>query len=107
MLLLAALLHLAGATALPVLHGLAAASSPRETAMVAVAPGGDETPSVPAHDESSCLICQTAHTVGVPAGGAEIVFSSQREASARAEPSNARPAERGAATLARAPPALS
>ena len=108
MLLLAALLHLAGAAALPVLHDLASVpSSSGQPALVAVLPDGEEAPSAPAHDESTCLVCQAAHTLGALPGGAEIFLPTEREAPARAELFDPRPAQRDAATLARAPPAPS
>lgn len=107
MLLLAALLHLAGAAALPVLHDAVVASSSPEASLVAVDADGKDVPAAPAHDESKCVICHAAHAFGAIPEGAGIVFSAEREAPARADLPDARPAERDAATLARAPPALS
>lgn len=104
MLLLAALLHLAGAAALPVLHPVAPPAGP-VAAGPAVGPDRGDLPAPPAHDESSCLVCQAAHTLADVPAQPQALPSTEGQAPVLAPLPHPRPAPRDAASLARAPPA--
>lgn len=107
-LLLAALLHLAGAAALPVLHALGGqALAGPEAGLVLRAP--DEAPSAPAaaHDELSCAACQAlGAAVLLPESAAPFRVSDAAPAPLPSVPA-LHAAPRGGLSLARAPPALS
>ena len=101
-LLLAALLHLAGAAALPALH--ASELGPRATTVGAPA----DAPQAPlAHDELHCVLCQAMGAFVLAAEGSVAVPLPVEHAAPAAASDRPHPAPRGAASLARAPPALS
>ena len=105
MLLLAALLHLVGAAAVPALHALLPAAPPISS-VAAVAPAPDDAPSAFVHDETTCVVCQTAHAHVLLPDTADGIPAAGREAPATAPLASPRPAPRDAASLARAPPAI-
>jgi len=109
MLLLAALLHLAGAAALPLLHAVSAPGPASDAVALAPAGGDGEggAPAAPPHDEQHCLVCQAAHASMLPPDAPETSVASGREAAPRADVAPPRLAPRDAASLARAPPSLS
>lgn len=105
MLLLAALLHLVGAAAVPALHALLPAA-PAATRVATLDPARDDAPSAFVHDETTCVVCQAAHAHVLLPDGAEGIHAAGREAPAQAPLAHPRPAPRDAASLARAPPAI-
>ena len=105
-LLLAALLHLAGAAALPALHALGGGAG-AEAGLVVRA--RDEAPSAPAdaHDELDCAVCQAlGAAVLLPEGTAPFRVSEEAPAPLPSVPA-LHAAHRGVSSRARAPPALS
>jgi len=104
-LLLAALLHLVGAAAVPALHALLPPPPP-VSSVAAVDPARDDAPSAFVHDETTCVVCQTAHAHVLLPDSAEGIPAAEREAPASAPLAHPRPAPRDADSLARAPPAI-
>jgi hypothetical protein len=101
-LLLAALLHLAGAAVLPALH------APELGRTVSTVGAPAEAPQAPlAHDELHCAVCQAMGAFVLAAEGSVAVPLPEEHAAPAAVPHRPHLAPRGAASLARAPPALS
>lgn len=101
----AALLHLAGAAALPVLHAVADARA--AATVVLRAPGDDEAPPRAPHDDLGCALCQAIGAAALPAEGAAVVVPSRDGDAVHASESSTVGATSDGSSLARAPPAHS
>lgn len=100
-LLLAALLHLFGAAALPVLH--AAAEQPAAHEVLEREKQGSP---VPPHDEQHCVVCHGMGSLALPEPASAIVLAGERRQAARPEHRSAAPLRLVPTLRARAPPAL-
>ncbi|HEX8454978.1 MAG TPA: hypothetical protein VF647_23070 [Longimicrobium sp.] len=100
-LLLAALLHLTGVAAGPVLHAWAGGATAAASTIEA---RRDDAPGV-AHDEYSCVLCQVARSHGLPAAAHDSGVSVLERAPLVSLPAPALPASPLSRARARAPPA--
>ena len=97
-LLLAALLHLFGAAALPVLHATVEARW--------AADQEKQGQPVPQHDEQHCVLCQGMGAPALPEPSAVFGQAPERRTVLRSEDLSAAPVRLSSSLRARAPPAL-
>jgi hypothetical protein len=100
-LLLAALLHLFGVAALPALHP---AVGPRVTQTHIEKER--QGPTLPAHDDQHCLVCQGMGATALPAEASPLVLAAERTAAVVPEDRRPAPLRPRSTLRARAPPAL-
>lgn len=104
LLLAAALLHLAGAAALPVLHAYVQ-GAPAPSADLVRRDDGAQVP--PAHDEQTCAVCHAMGTAALPAHEAAPAPAFETAAALSTAGRTLHAATHDASSLARAPPARS